>query len=499
MLKNKKEYSFLISFYLFLFLKVINIKSQTIELPLKIINSSYSKYPISKKIYIKKYSLFNINHLKHLKNSFIGGSQSTLSINIDILYSLLFAAEIELGSNNQKFNVILDTGSQILWVPEIESNNTNIWIEHFYDPKTSKTSKKLNQGFEIIYGTGYCKGYYYQDSINFLSKNKYNILFGSANNSIFEVEGAEGIMGLAKYYSYYLLSPILTLKKNGVIKSTSFSFKYDNKKDKLFFFAGDAHSDFSTKNVAFCNLLNTNNYEKMLWACKLNSFGLIKNLSNIIDNEENMIIKADISVILDTGTNLIILPYNLINNLEEKLMKYNCILGHSDQDEFSSQSYFIICFDVYNIPDVSIQFGDFILILNKYSMYFIVDLGLGIKGYLLNVHFEKDLDVAIIGQNFFTEFHTLFDSENNVLKFYSEYNGKIINIKNNDFDNDEGASFGFFFILFILILLILIYFCYRKYQKSKMIENNFEWMGQTYGNDSKFSNINTRSDYNALV
>ena len=121
-------------------------------------------------------------------------------------------------------------------MPEIENNNTNIWIEHFYDPKTSKTSKKLNQGFEIIYGTGYCKGYYYQDSINFLSKNKYNILFGSANNSIFEVEGAEGIMGLAKYYSYYLLSPILTLKKNGVIKSTSFSFKYDNKKDKLFFF-----------------------------------------------------------------------------------------------------------------------------------------------------------------------------------------------------------------------------------------------------------------------
>ena len=54
--------------------------------------------------------------------------------------------------------------------------------------------------------------------------------------------------------------------------------------------------------------------------------------------------------------------------------------------------------------------------------------------------------MAIIGQNFFTEFHTLFDSENNVLKFYSEYNGKIINIKNNDFD-DEGASFGFFFIL----------------------------------------------------
>ena len=143
-------------------------------------------------------------------------SQATLTANIDILYSQLFAAEIEIGSNNQKFNVILDTGSQILWVPEINSNNSNIYIENFYEPQKSKTSKNFNKGFEVFYGTGYCKGYYYQDVINFLSKEKYNILFGSANTSNFDVDGADGIMGLAKTYSIYLLSPLLTLKKNGI-------------------------------------------------------------------------------------------------------------------------------------------------------------------------------------------------------------------------------------------------------------------------------------------
>ena len=72
-------------------------------------------------------------------------------------------------------------------------------------------------------------------------------------------------------------------------------------------------------------------------------------------------------------------------------------------------------------------------------MYFIVGLGLGILGYRLNIYFQNNLNVAIIGQNFFIEFHTLFDAENNVLKFYSEHENKIINIKNNE--NIEGRSF----------------------------------------------------------
>jgi hypothetical protein len=132
-------------------------------------------------------------------------------------------------------------------------------------------------------------------------------------------------------------------------------------------------------------------------------------------------------------------------------------------------------------------------------MFFIVDLGLGITGYLLNVQFQKDLDVAIIGQNFFTEFHTLFDAENNVLKFYSEYKGKIINL--NNYLEDEGNSFstGTTLLLIIVIFLIIIYFCHRSYQKNHMEENNYDWMGKNNGNDSKFNNINNTNDYKAIV
>ena len=59
-----------------------------------------------------------------------------------------------------------------------------------------------------------------------------------------------------------------------------------------------------------------------------------------------------------------------------------------------------------------------------------------IKYYVLNVIFEEELTISIIGQPFFTLFHTRFDYEGKVLKFYSDDPDAIkpaINaMKNND-------------------------------------------------------------------
>ena len=135
-----------------------------------------------------------------------------------------------------------------------------------------------------------------------------------------------------------------------------------------------------------------------------------------------------------------------------------------------------------------------------YDPHFIIELGLGIVGYILNVHFQKDLSIAIIGQNFFTEFHTLFDSENKVLKFYSEYNDKIINIKKNTSNdkNNSTSSLGFLFFIIIIIIVALGFIYYRN-KKKQSIENNYDWMGNNNGINSKYNNINTRNDYNEMI
>ena len=252
----------------------------------------------------------------------------------------------------------------------------------------------------------------------------------------------------------------------------------------VFMYAGKPHKDFDYKNIAFCNLLSNTYYEKILWACQLNSLGFIKDPNNP-DNEENIFIKTNTSVIFDTGTNLMILPYKIINSLKEKIKKYNCIIGSSSYNSDEDTS-FVVCFDIDRIPDISLEFNDYILVLDKHKMFFTIDFGYGIIGYLLNIQFQKDLAVAIIGQNFFTEFHTLFDPENNILKFYSDNNEKIIRLKGNTEGNN--SILGITFIFLIIIILIGVYFYYR-YQKKKRIESSYEWMGQNGEINMKFNNI----------
>ena len=249
-------------------------------------------------------------------------------------------------------------------------------------------------------------------------------------------------------------------------------------------YAGKPHKDFDSKNIAFCNLLSNTYYEKILWACQLNSLGFIKDPNNP-DNEENIFIKTNTSVIFDTGTNLMILPYKIINSLKEKIKKYNCIIGSSSYNSDEDTS-FVVCFDIDRIPDISLEFNDYILVLDKHKMFFTIDFGYGIIGYLLNIQFQKDLAVAIIGQNFFTEFHTLFDPENKVLKFYSDKKDKIINLQKYNEKNESHLSIIFIFI--ILIVLIFAFYYYRN-QKKRNIENNYEWMGTNDGINIKYNNI----------
>ena len=108
-------------FLIILFISFLTTSnSGQIKIPIKLINTTFSKYSSVKQVFIKVNSLLKINIFNSIINKFLQNQQQTLNCKVEILNSFLFAAEIEIGSNSQKFNVILDTGSQILWVPEID-------------------------------------------------------------------------------------------------------------------------------------------------------------------------------------------------------------------------------------------------------------------------------------------------------------------------------------------------------------------------------------------
>ena len=107
--------------------------------------------------------------------------------------TILFLGTIKIGSNNQQFNLLLE---YIFWGPKQGSKDKYTITNHF-NPSKSTSASDTNQYFKQQYGTGYCDGYYYKDYILYIGSNKANMKFGVADNKDFEVNGADGIIGLA--------------------------------------------------------------------------------------------------------------------------------------------------------------------------------------------------------------------------------------------------------------------------------------------------------------
>ena len=243
-----------------------------IQVPLKLINSSLPKSTPYKKTASLTSKITSKNSIKLNSEKMAANKKKT---SISILENGLFAIEVKIGSNEQAFNLILDTGSFYFWIPENTTENVNIRKYHLFNPKFSSTAHKTNTTFTLFYGYAHAFGYYYLDQIQILPQKNVTMLFGVANNTNFNTTGAEGIIGLARKYNKGIDSSILKLKQNNVIDSSIFSIKYYDENKTADLFLGEEHKDFNSKeNVGSCPLQSNLDFNKYFWTCKLRSFSL---------------------------------------------------------------------------------------------------------------------------------------------------------------------------------------------------------------------------------
>ena len=410
----------LLTTFLFLFPSY----SYYIQIPLKIFNESYSRN------YSFKESNYHISNLRQitqkLKSCKEKKKNEPLYSYLNSLDNNLLSFEIKIGSDKQKFNVIIDTGSSILWVSGEGSEDKDVQISHHYNPKTSLTSKKTNFTYKIRYGSGYSLGYYYYDQINLFNNidDNYNIYmnFGVANKTIFKVPGADGIFGLGRG-AMINNSPIFCLKNKSFIDKAGFSIKYNYKLKNAILYFGEEHEDFRNKKIGFCPLLTDTFKEKNFWSCKLFSFG-------ILYKELNSTINLNLSIIFDTGTNSIVLPRYILSFLYKKLNKIDCSIN-----ENSLEISTIICY----------------------------------------IYFEDGIENGIIGLPFFYEFHTRFDLEKNEMKFYHS-NSKKINksfSKKNQKESDINSKLKILIIILAIIALVLLIIIFRYKYCCNMKKNSY--------------------------
>lgn len=451
-----------------------------ITLPLKVLNNSFEKYPILRETEI---SIEREVEEQTPSGRIIRKLKEVTSGTIKILDCRLFAAPITIGTNTdpQKFNVILDTGSVNLWVAKVGSEDAYPITNHF-DPNLSPTSSRTSETFKVQYGTGSTEGNYYSDKVNFISTGNYELKFGAAVKTDFNVNGADGIMGLAKRYTTNDYSSIFTMNTKGRITSKSFSFKYINDKE-VEMYLGDEHSDFSNENnTAQCQLLHKTTYDNLLWTCKLYKFGFLSN-----DAKKNATSSCGYNLLFDTGSNIMILPIETLDNLKSNLTQFNC----SEAETANGKQIF--CSKEELLPNIYIEVGNHYLILDSKKMFSNFEMSDGRRGYILDAVF-KDSNMPIMGQRFFQLFHTKFDYEGKVLKFYNENSEKLIYSYEKPYD-DEARTFGYdtdidFFnpdtigiivavavAIAVLVVFCFIFKCCKKMGKSSHSNKRIQAVG----------------------
>lgn len=105
---------------------------------------------------------------------------------------------MELGQPPQKFDLILDTGSSILWVPSKNCTNCPDSTNK-YDSTLTNTTRPLPKRDHIKYGQGEVRGYYVIDQVQFQGLRHDMQLLLVDEQTDTENSQADGIMGLSNY------------------------------------------------------------------------------------------------------------------------------------------------------------------------------------------------------------------------------------------------------------------------------------------------------------
>jgi len=248
----------------------------------------------------------------------------------------------------QSFQLLFDTGSSDLWVPEVGYNNGARTKHNVFDPKKSSTFQTDNKPFSITYGSGHTAGIAATDTFQIAGFTIDDQAFGLANNvsSDFTSSPFDGIlgMGLEKLSTLGAPTPFDNLVSQGQVSSSVFGFLLGREKD------GTA-SELVLGGVdpKFSSSLNNNKLVNQVgfWTIALDD-AIVSNKALGLRGR---------SAIIDTGTTLVLIPPADAQKL------YAAIPGSTIQD------------GMYLIPNdstatVSIKFGGVVYDINAEDLQF---------------------------------------------------------------------------------------------------------------------------------
>src|SRR2546421_339589 len=256
---------------------------------------------------------------------------------------------IALGSPEQEFKVIMDTGSSNLWVPSSKCGSIACYLHQKFDSSASSTYKANGSEFEIRYGSGEVKGFISEDILKLGDLEIKKQLFGEVTEEpglAFAFGRFDGILGLGydTISVNHIPPPFYNMIDQGLLDEPVFAF-----------YLGDTNA--GQESEATFGGIDKNHYtgkmiklplrRKAYWEVSLDAITFGKETAELDST----------GVILDTGTSLIALPTTIAELLNKEI---------GAKKSFNGQ-YTVECNKRDSLPDMSFTLTGYNFTIGPYD------------------------------------------------------------------------------------------------------------------------------------
>ncbi|KAI6206316.1 hypothetical protein M3Y94_00896000 [Aphelenchoides besseyi] len=239
-------------------------------------------------------------------------SSSGYAEKVQAFRNLQYTGLVSVGNPPQTFEVILDTGSDLFWLPKVGCTSSGPDVKFcksgkgLYDPSKSKTAHDLHRTFQIEYGTGSAVGEYFSDEMSFgNAKGSHvsigNVTLGAASTMRYS---DQGILGLS-FAQRGDPTPIFELAvQRGIFENPIFTV-----------FLANCNGNCENGGVIKLGSTNPQNCGKAVGSAKIvgNTPYWRFNLDGITANGHT--VKSTRNGIADTGTSIIAGPTSVIRQI----------------------------------------------------------------------------------------------------------------------------------------------------------------------------------------
>jgi len=308
-----------------------------------------------------------------------------------------YYGEIALGSPEQTFNVIFDTGSSDLWVASSQCDDS---CGHHakYDSSKSSTYKANGTSFDIMYGSGPVSGFQSIDTMNMgglvVSNQEFAEVTDAAGlGAAYKLGKFDGILGMA--FPVLSVNKVPTAFENvfnqNLVNENLFAFYLGNSRtDKGELTLGGVDSAHYTGDIAWVNLLSAT-----YWEIKMDDVQ--------VKGDSYAGSTTGVKAIVDTGTSIMTGPKDQVQAIADAIGAHAFIEGE----------YLFSCDVKSNL--------DFVIDGKTYTLtpedYLIPDGDVCLFGMMALDIAEPTGPLWILGDVFIRKFYSVFDVANKRVGF----------------------------------------------------------------------------------